>query len=134
METFGIIIGYAAAVCMILGYLPQAITTIRTRDTEGIAMPIFLMMGLGSLQYDITEKVTASATYSQFRTYVSNYSGGTTPWDERYKYGQYISSNIFYKATSFFDVGLEYIWGRRVNYDNLKCADNRIQMAIQLSF
>lgn len=39
---------YGAAVCMILGYLPQAITTIRTRDTDGIAMPTFIMMGLGS--------------------------------------------------------------------------------------
>ncbi len=43
------IVGTAAAVCMILGYLPQAITTIRTRDTDGIAIPTFLMMGLGSL-------------------------------------------------------------------------------------
>lgn len=39
---------YAAAVCMILGYVPQAYTTIKTRDTEGIAMPTFVMMGLGS--------------------------------------------------------------------------------------
>ena len=53
METFGIIIGYAAASCMILGYLPQAITTIRTRDTDGIAVPTFLMMGLGSLFFVI---------------------------------------------------------------------------------
>ena len=43
------IIGYAAAICMILGYLPQAITTIRTRDTEGIALPTFCMMGLGAV-------------------------------------------------------------------------------------
>ena len=48
METFGIIIGYAAAICMVFGYLPQAISTIRTRDTEGIVVPTFLMMGLGS--------------------------------------------------------------------------------------
>lgn len=53
METFGIIIGYAAALCMILGYLPQAISTIRTRDTDGIAVPTFLMMGLGSLFFVI---------------------------------------------------------------------------------
>ncbi len=39
---------YGAAISMILGYVPQAITTIRTRDTEGIAMPTFIMMGLGS--------------------------------------------------------------------------------------
>ncbi len=49
METFTIIIGYAACVCMILGYLPQAIHTIRTRETDGIAMPTFLLMGLGSI-------------------------------------------------------------------------------------
>ena len=34
---------------MILGYLPQAIVTIRTRDTDGIAMPTFLALGLGSI-------------------------------------------------------------------------------------
>ena len=43
------IFGYLASICMILGYLPQAITTIRTRDTDGIAMMTFSMMGLGSL-------------------------------------------------------------------------------------
>lgn len=39
---------YAASICMILGYVPQAYTTIRTRDTDGIAMSTFIMMGLGS--------------------------------------------------------------------------------------
>ena len=39
---------YGAAICMILGYVPQAWTTIRTRDTDGIAMTTFVMMGLGS--------------------------------------------------------------------------------------
>ncbi len=34
---------------MILGYLPQAVMTIRTRDTDGIAMPTFLALGLGSV-------------------------------------------------------------------------------------
>ena len=43
------IIGYTASICMILGYMPQAITTIRTRDTDGIAMPTFCMLGLGSI-------------------------------------------------------------------------------------
>lgn len=43
------IIGYTASICMILGYLPQAIATIRTRNTDGIAMPTFCMLGLGSI-------------------------------------------------------------------------------------
>lgn len=38
---------------MICGYLPQAVATIRTRDTDGIALPTFLMMGLGSLFFVI---------------------------------------------------------------------------------
>ena len=43
------IFGYTASICMILGYLPQAIVTIRTRDTDGIALPPFCMLGLGSV-------------------------------------------------------------------------------------
>jgi MtN3 and saliva related transmembrane protein len=43
------IFGTAAAICMIFGYLPQAIHTIRTRETDAIAMPTFLLMGLGSV-------------------------------------------------------------------------------------
>lgn len=46
--TFYEMCGVVASVCMILGYLPQAITTIRTRNTDGIALPTFLMMGAGS--------------------------------------------------------------------------------------
>lgn len=53
METIINIAGYGAAICMIFGYLPQAIATIRTRDTEGIAMPTFLMLGLGSVLFVI---------------------------------------------------------------------------------
>lgn len=41
--------GLVASVAMILGYLPQAIQTIRTRNTDGIAMPTFLMMFVGAL-------------------------------------------------------------------------------------
>lgn len=47
------IVGYTASLCMVLGYLPQAITTIRTRRTDGIAMPTFIMLGLGSIFFVI---------------------------------------------------------------------------------
>lgn len=49
MELLINIFGYAATICLICGYLPQAIHTIRTRDTDGIALPTFLSMGLGSV-------------------------------------------------------------------------------------
>lgn len=47
------IVGYAAAICMVLGYLPQAWHTIRTRQTDGIAMPTFLLLGFGSIFFVI---------------------------------------------------------------------------------
>lgn len=43
------IIGYTAAICMVCGYLPQAVYTIRTRETDSIALPTFLLLGLGSI-------------------------------------------------------------------------------------
>lgn len=52
-ETLTSIVGYAAAICMVCGYLPQAWYTIRTRDTEGIAMPTFLLLGFGSIFFVI---------------------------------------------------------------------------------
>ena len=42
-----VIFGWLASITMILGYLPQAIQTIRTRNTDGIALPSFLMMAVG---------------------------------------------------------------------------------------
>ena len=50
-ETFYTICGYVASIGMILGYLPQAITTIRTRNTDGIAVPTFLMMAIGAFAF-----------------------------------------------------------------------------------
>jgi MtN3 and saliva related transmembrane protein len=45
------ICGYVASLGLILGFLPQAITTIRTRNTEGISVPAFLLMGIGAFAF-----------------------------------------------------------------------------------
>ena len=47
------IIGYIGSVAMVFGYMPQAIHTMRTRNTDGIAMTTFLLMGIGSLAFAI---------------------------------------------------------------------------------
>ena len=52
-ETIYTVCGYVASIGMILGYLPQAISTIRTRNTDGIALPTFLMMAIGALAFVI---------------------------------------------------------------------------------
>ena len=45
------ICGWIATFGLIFGYLPQAIQTIRTRNTDGISMPAFIMMAVGSLAF-----------------------------------------------------------------------------------
>ena len=54
------IIGYAATVSLLLGYLPQTIRTIRTRSTDDIAMGTFSMMGLGALLFAIQGAMTGN--------------------------------------------------------------------------
>ena len=50
-STLYTICGYVASTGLILGFLPQAITTIRTRNTDGIALPTFLMMAIGAFAF-----------------------------------------------------------------------------------
>lgn len=52
-DTIVTIVGYAAAICMVMGYLPQAWYTIRTRETDGIALPTFLLLAAGSVFFVI---------------------------------------------------------------------------------
>lgn len=47
-NTVYIICGWVASGAMVLGYLPQAIQTIRTRNTDGISLPAFLLMAVGA--------------------------------------------------------------------------------------
>ena len=49
--TFYTICGYVASIGLILGFLPQAITTIRTRNTSGISVPAFLLMAIGAFAF-----------------------------------------------------------------------------------
>ncbi len=50
---FATICGWIASVSMVAGYMPQAIVTMRTRETDGIALPTFSMMAMGSLFFII---------------------------------------------------------------------------------
>lgn len=54
------IIGTLAAICMICGYVPQAFHTIKTRQTDAIAMPTFIMLGLGSVFFVVQGAMTAN--------------------------------------------------------------------------
>ena len=52
-DTIVELIGYAATLTLLLGYLPQTFHTIKTRKTDDIALGTFLFMGLGSVLFSI---------------------------------------------------------------------------------
>ena len=60
MDLWINIIGTAAAICMICGYVPQAYHTIKTRQTDAIAMPTFIMLGLGSVFFVVQGALTGN--------------------------------------------------------------------------
>ena len=51
MDQLFNICGWIGSLGLILGYLPQAIHTIRTRDTDGISLPGFIMMAVGCFAF-----------------------------------------------------------------------------------
>ena len=84
----------------------------------------------GSLQYDFGKCAFINFTYSQVRSYAKNFGEGRT---DLYKYGQYITSNLIFNVSSFAQVGVEYLWGRRMNYSGQQNHDNRVMIMLNVS-
>lgn len=106
-------------------------------DRPGVLNTVKAWGGYFGLQYSFSPKVFCSATYSHVRTYAGCYNDAASPaggWGGQYKYAQYAVANVFWNITPILQTGLEYLYGRRVNYDGQQAHDNRIQTCIQLSF
>lgn len=84
------------------------------------------------LQYDFSDDVFCSACYSHVR----NYAGDSElpMGDDQYRYAQYVDANLFWNINPYMQAGIEYIYGRRVNFDFTQAHDNRLQLAFQVSF
>ena len=96
--------------------------------------PVKAWAAFGSLQYNFTPKFFCPATYSQVRTYADKYGDSSVPWKTGYKYAQYILANAFYNVSPIVQVGLEYIYGRRVDFGGSQAHDNRLEAMLQVSF
>ena len=60
MEQLFNICGWIGSLGLILGYLPQAIQTIRTRTTDGISLPGFIMMAVGAFAFVVQGLISAN--------------------------------------------------------------------------
>ena len=90
--------------------------------------------GFASLQYRFNPRCFMSATYSHVRTYAKQFTDSQSDWKTGYKYAQYIAGNVFYNVNSIVQVGAEYLYGRRVDYNGMQAHDNRIQAMLKVSF
>lgn len=89
----------------------------------------------GALQYNFTPDVYLTTSYSHVRNYADPWTGGDPlTYGEAYKYAQYVNGSLFWDINSFISTGVEYIYGRRVNFDRSQAHVNRMQAMIQLSF
>ena len=90
--------------------------------------------GLCALQYYYTPKMFSTAMYGYMRNYVDRYEGGTIPFDQQMKYEHYAAVNFIWRASSFFDVGLEYNFGIKRTFGNESIHNNRISAMFKVGF
>ena len=56
------------------------------------------------------------------------------PGDGQYKYGLYGALNLYWDITSRFEVGMEYLAGKRMNFNGTHGSANRLTALMMLSF
>ena len=97
-------------------------------DTGNLEAPDALGL-VGGIQYNINKNLFLSASYSQCRLYSDNNLKGTD-----YRYGQYVSANVFYEPVNNCMVGLEFLYGNRNNVDKTSGNAHRLNAMIQYHF
>lgn len=84
------------------------------------------------LQYMVSEKLSASATFSEVKCFMPN---GYEDVDGRtYKEAVYFVGNVIYRVSPVLTTGVEYLWGSRKDRDDVFHHNNRIQASIRVNF
>lgn len=97
------------------------------------------MMGINlGATYNINDKWQVNAMASEARIwnvgpYAEQNSTGDGHFND-YRYGFYFAANGFYNISSFLQVGLEYLYGRRGTWNVGYGIDNRIQTQFMFTF
>ncbi|MCH5228431.1 MAG: hypothetical protein J1F12_00360 [Muribaculaceae bacterium] len=80
-------------------------------------------------QYYFNQKIFMNLAFSE-QTYYPKHN----PNDSYYKYGLYAVGNIFWDITPRFEVGLEYLHGKRMNFNGESGSANRLMALLMVSF
>ena len=96
---------------------------------DGKLMAPYALGIVSGIQYNISKNFFVSTSFSQCRLYDQASLDGSA-----YKYGQYMVANAFYSPFSNCQVGLEYLYGNRHNFDRTSGNAHRINAMIQYNF
>ena len=80
-------------------------------------------------QYFFNQKVFANLAFSE-----QTYYPKPDPRDSSYKYGLYGVANVFWDITPRFEVGFEYLHGKRKNFNGESGSANRLMAMFMVSF
>ncbi|MCH5225604.1 MAG: hypothetical protein J1D77_06365 [Muribaculaceae bacterium] len=81
------------------------------------------------MQYYFKSNIFSNIAFSE-----QTYYPRVNPHDSSYKYGLYAVANIFWDITPRFEVGFEYLHGKRKNFNNESGSANRIMAMLNVSF
>ena len=101
-------------------------------EAPGRAMMLACEAWYAGVQYNFSSKWFASATYSQ--TVLHSRNGYGTAHPEGFRKGQYAVANLFYNVTDNMQLGVEYLHGWRMDFDNKTFNANRVNLSARYDF
>lgn len=81
------------------------------------------------MKYNFRSNIYACASFGTSRYYRRQNIA-----DSEYRQGFYTAANLFWDLTPRLQVGAEYLWGKRENFDNAHASAQRVDALIQFSF
>ncbi|MBR5455362.1 MAG: hypothetical protein IKU76_00210 [Bacteroidaceae bacterium] len=101
-------------------------------QSPGKAMFLRSLAWYAGVQYNFTNDVFASATFSQ--TMLHSRSGYAEANPTAYRKGQYLAANVFYNITRNMQLGIEYLHGWRTDFDDETYNANRVNLSVRYDF
>jgi hypothetical protein len=102
------------------------------RDGSGEMEGVEVVASYLGLQYLISNKLSASATFSEVKCF---FPDKAEPMPEgTYRNASYFVTNLIYKVSPVLTTGVEYLWGSRRNTDETYSHNNRVQMSLRVNF
>lgn len=101
-------------------------------QSPGRAMLLQNESWYAGVQYNFSKRFFASATFSQ--TVLHSRAGYNDLNPTAYRKGQYLAANFFYNLSDNMQLGIEYLHGWRMDFDDKTYNANRINLSARYDF